>query len=297
FAVTKVEYPDGEVVELAPKSEQVTEDYTAYMVTNMLQDVLTEGTGRSANIPGLHSAGKTGTTNDAVDRWFVGYTTNFTVSVWSGYPESNSRSVNDSHISINLYKHMMEKISEGVETPDFERPSSVVEVGVEKGTNPPALPSDFTPSDEIVKELFVKGTEPTKVSEEFDQLDPVSNLTSRFDEDANAIELTWDYDQEENIEFIVSYKEDEGEYRQLTQTSDKEIILENVKEDTTYTFEVIVIHSEKEMESEAKTTSLHTPKDSVDLPSVSQLNAQFNEVDKAILVTWDYNGPPVQFEV
>src|SRR5699024_2436202 len=203
FAVTKVEYPDGEVVELAPKSEQVMEDYTAYMVTNMLQDVMTEGTGRSANIPGLHSAGKTGTTNDAVDRWFVGYTTNFTVSVWSGYPESNSRSVNDSHISINLYKHMMEKISEGVETPDFERPSSVVEVGVEKGTNPPALPSDFTPSDRIVKELFVKGTEPTKVSESFDQLDPVSNLNASYDEEANKIDLSWEYDSEQEVEYKV----------------------------------------------------------------------------------------------
>ena len=64
----------------------------------------------------------------------------------------------------------MTEISKDIETPDFVKPDSVVEVAVEKGSNPPALPSDHTPKENIVTELFVKGTEPTSVSETFDKL-------------------------------------------------------------------------------------------------------------------------------
>src|SRR5690625_4551635 len=65
YAVTKVEFPDGKVVELKPEPEAAMSDYTAYMITDMLKSALlpNEGTGSSAAIPGLHMAGKTGTTN------------------------------------------------------------------------------------------------------------------------------------------------------------------------------------------------------------------------------------------
>src|SRR5690625_6278606 len=99
-------------------------DYTAYMVTDMLKDVLTHGTGATyANIPNLPVAGKTGTTNlpddlggGANNSWFVGYTTNYTISVWTGYEKSNqpliegqrsiaqdrkSTRLNSSHVAIS----------------------------------------------------------------------------------------------------------------------------------------------------------------------------------------------------
>src|SRR5690625_6435835 len=89
--LTKVVYPNGKEVDLTPEAEEVMADYTAYMVTDMLKDVLTHGTGATyANIPNLPVAGKTGTTNlpddlggGANNSWFVGYTTNYTISVRS----------------------------------------------------------------------------------------------------------------------------------------------------------------------------------------------------------------------
>src|SRR5699024_12166051 len=59
YAVTKVEFEDGSVVDLKPKSEPVMEDYTAYMVTDMLKDVVDRGTGTNANVSHLPIAGKT----------------------------------------------------------------------------------------------------------------------------------------------------------------------------------------------------------------------------------------------
>src|SRR5690625_6339174 len=77
----------------------------------------------------------------------------------------------------------MREISKDVETADFEKPDSVVEVDIVKGSNPPAIPSGNTSSDNIVTELFVKGTEPTNVSEEVDELDSVSNLSATYNAD------------------------------------------------------------------------------------------------------------------
>ena len=196
YAVVKVEFPDGSVIDLKPEPEAVMADYTAYMVTDMLKDVVTEGTGQSANIPGLPVAGKTGTTNlqdkpGANNSWFVGYTTNYSIGVWTGYKENN-RALETTQIPRELFKNTMVEISKDIETPDFERPSSVVEVAVEKGSNPPALPSEFTPKENIITELFVKGTEPNTVSEKFDELEPVSNLSATYNEDTQAIDISWD---------------------------------------------------------------------------------------------------------
>src|SRR5699024_5772840 len=89
YTVTKIEYLDGEVVDLKPESAAAMSDYTAYMVTDMLKSVMTEGTGTEANVGHLPVAGKTGTTNlsgkqGSPDSWFTGYTSNYTISVWTG---------------------------------------------------------------------------------------------------------------------------------------------------------------------------------------------------------------------
>ena len=84
---------------MTPDSVMAMKDSTAYMVTDILRDVMTAGSGQRANISGLDIAGKTGTTNypseiikkngmknsDVPDSWFTGYTTDYTISVWGGY--------------------------------------------------------------------------------------------------------------------------------------------------------------------------------------------------------------------
>src|SRR5699024_2670106 len=151
-AVTKVVFPDGKEVEITPDSEAVMSDSTAYMITDVLKTALTEGTGTLANVPGLQMAAKTGTTNrDEVegspDSWITGYTTNYTMSIWTGYDSPNIGLIGEEkYVPHAILKSTMQKISEGVDTPDFKQPDSVVEVEVEKGTNPAKRPSEYTPS-------------------------------------------------------------------------------------------------------------------------------------------------------
>src|SRR5690625_8028771 len=107
----------------------------------------------------------------------------------------------------------MSEIYKYIETADFVKPSSVVEVEIEKGTNPPELPSEHTPKENIITELFVKGTEPTKVSEKFEAINPVQNLQAEYNESSNSIEVAWEYEDMEDIIFDVSYKVGDGEDR------------------------------------------------------------------------------------
>src|SRR5699024_4808942 len=91
YTVTKVEFPDGKVVDLTPEPKAAMSDYTAYMVTDMLKSVVQEGTGRSANVAGIPIAGKTGTSDDSKDSWFIGYSPNYTISVWTGNFDENDK--------------------------------------------------------------------------------------------------------------------------------------------------------------------------------------------------------------
>jgi penicillin-binding protein 1A len=78
----------GQVEENAPVPRQVLDEGKAELLTQILQDVVREGTGTRAAIPGREVAGKTGTTDNYGDAWFVGYTPELVVAVWVGYPDT-----------------------------------------------------------------------------------------------------------------------------------------------------------------------------------------------------------------
>ncbi|SFL35545.1 penicillin-binding protein 1A [Gracilibacillus orientalis] len=166
YAVTKVEYPTGQVRQLQSKGKKAMNDYTAYMITDMLKDVVEEGTGTLAKIDNLPLAGKTGTTNPpegitdgSTDSWFVGYTTEYTAAVWTGYETTSTEqfvSKEDARISRLIFKEIMSNASKDIETADFTKPSSVEEVKIDIRNGKVA--SDYTPSSSIVTELFVEGT-------------------------------------------------------------------------------------------------------------------------------------------
>ncbi|MBM4763823.1 PBP1A family penicillin-binding protein [Bacillus sp. B15-48] len=160
--VAKVEFPDGKVVDFQTESKRVMQDYTAYMVTDMLRGVINapNGTGRLAAIPGVDLVGKTGTTNfdekvinqfgyphnATSDSWFAGYTTNYTMAVWTGYARNgngNYLTPEDTRISHTIFKTMMQAYAGG--SGRFEQPESVEKIqnelyikGVERDMVPPA---------------------------------------------------------------------------------------------------------------------------------------------------------------
>ncbi|MCB8916173.1 MAG: transglycosylase domain-containing protein [Thermoleophilales bacterium] len=89
-AIEKVVFPDGEVDRPSKaKGVRVLTEAEAYEVTKILHDNITGGTGTAAYTGCGGQAGKTGTTDNQIDAWFVGYQPNLTAAVWYGYPESN----------------------------------------------------------------------------------------------------------------------------------------------------------------------------------------------------------------
>lgn len=244
YSITSIVYSDGRVEEFKPEPVAAMREYTAFMITDMLKTVVTEGTGTAANVPGLSLAGKTGTTNmedkeGSPDAWFSGYTTNYTIAVWTGYGKNEAIPESGLKIAQNLFHHTMSKISQGKDTPDFAQPESVVEVAVERGTNPARLPSQYTPSSNIVTELFVKGTEPTSKSERFDRLDPVSGLRATFDEHTGSVNVSWNYGNSANFKV----RGGSGSLNDITTTASKNVEIPGVERGSTYTVEVTAISS------------------------------------------------------
>jgi penicillin-binding protein 1A len=90
-AIARVEFPNGETdePERADANRALTEG-EAYEVTQVLQTVVDSGTGTAANYGCSDIAGKTGTTDENTDAWFVGYTPNLSTAVWIGYPDSRT---------------------------------------------------------------------------------------------------------------------------------------------------------------------------------------------------------------
>ncbi len=259
YTVTKIVLADGETeIDLKPKPKVVMQDYTAFMITDMLKTVMTSGTGTEANISGLPVAGKTGTTNFTADEraalgisrsenavpdsWFVGYTTQYTMAIWTGYDSKKEDYLGSESQKIpkKLFKNIMRHVSEKVNTKDFSKPSSVVKVGVEKGTNPAKLPSANTPSDQITYEYFVKGTAPTSVSEAYDKMEAPSGLNVSYSEESNEIILTWSYptDEDKKPTFNVTVNVDGAGQRTVAQSGDFEARLSNPTPGSIYQFNV-----------------------------------------------------------
>lgn len=144
--VRKVIYPNGKEVSFTEKPKRVMEDYTAYMVTDMLRTVVDFGTGKLANVPSLDVAGKTGTTNfdektaakygypdnATNDSWFVGYTPQYTMAVWTGYNQNGQGNYmvgNTTKIAHYMFKAMMRTF--GTDSSSFKKPDRVCRVNNE----------------------------------------------------------------------------------------------------------------------------------------------------------------------
>jgi penicillin-binding protein 1A len=119
----------GRVEENLPQPRQVLEEGHAEVLTDILEDVVRLGTGRRAAIPGRSVAGKTGTTDNYGDAWFVGYTPDLVVAVWVGYPdrlrpmetEFGGEPVTGGTLPALIWKGFVEGV-EGDEDESFEAP-------------------------------------------------------------------------------------------------------------------------------------------------------------------------------
>ncbi|HJV30933.1 MAG TPA: penicillin-binding transpeptidase domain-containing protein, partial [Bacillales bacterium] len=282
-AITKIKLRDGTEINTTPDTKVVMKDYTAFMVTDMLKDVLEyPGTGVKAKIPGLPVAGKTGTTNytdeelskwnissskDVPDAWFTGYTTNYTASVWTGYKDrSTPIDVGDNQkIAQYIFKDLMQYVSKDVKTEDFPVPKSVQKVRIEKGSMPAKLASAYTPDSEVLTEYAVKGHGPKDVSEKYNKLNPPTGAQASFDQAKNEMVLTWSYDDalSKDVKFDVFVSVNNGAEQKLSSTSEKGLRIANPTPGGKYTFKIIAIMGSNSSDPAAV---------SIDIPAPAQQN-------------------------
>jgi penicillin-binding protein 1A len=123
IAITKVEFPDGKSEDLGePKRRRVFSDGVAYEVTKILKQNVQSGTGTKANI-GCPAAGKTGTTDNFNDAWFVGYTPKLATATWMGYPNALTPmpGVAGGTYPASIWHDYM-NVAHGSDCPDFPQP-------------------------------------------------------------------------------------------------------------------------------------------------------------------------------
>lgn len=119
--IVKISDADGNDVYVGEQEEKVVyKQNAARMMTDILTGVLTNGTGKGLALSDMPSAGKTGTSNDQKDGWFVGYTRYYTTSVWVGYdmPRKMEQLMGSTYPG-TIWKTFMETIHEGLEPMDF----------------------------------------------------------------------------------------------------------------------------------------------------------------------------------
>ena len=145
--------------ETESESEQVIFEETAFVLTNMLEDVIRTGTGQRANVIERPIAGKTGTTNDFVDAWFIGYTPNLVVGVWVGFDDRRSLGERESGgvAALPIWLDFMKEILPDMEPRSFIVPENVVYAKIDPATG--LLEPD---PEKGRSEIFIRGTEPKK---------------------------------------------------------------------------------------------------------------------------------------
>jgi len=128
-AIARVEFPSGKVDEPeADSGERVLSEGDAYDVTKILEGVITEGTGAGYTSIGCSAeAGKTGTSEDLADAWFVGYTPKYSTAVWVGHPQSREETGFGGPTAGPIWRSFMEAANNG-ECGEFIEPSSLPEL-------------------------------------------------------------------------------------------------------------------------------------------------------------------------
>lgn len=133
-----------------------------YLVTNILQGVVERGTGHTVRRLGYgrSAAGKTGTSNDTRDAWFVGYTPTIATGVWIGFDDNSSLGLTGGGAAAPAWTKFMKCIEPYHRDMDFIPPPEVVFNTIDFSTKKLATPG--CPANNVIKEVFLRGTEPTK---------------------------------------------------------------------------------------------------------------------------------------
>jgi 1A family penicillin-binding protein len=174
--IRRIETLDGVVLYSGPEpARRAVSETTAFLMTTMLADVVNAGTGWEARRVGftLPAAGKTGTTNEYRDAWFVGYTPKLVAGVWIGYdrPQTIMRNGYAAQLAVPLWGRFMKAATRGQDPEWFRPPPGITSVSICWVSGRLATPAchhvptvdadgDVTTRSTVYTEYFARGTEP-----------------------------------------------------------------------------------------------------------------------------------------
>lgn len=164
---TRVLANDGTVLlDNQPQTSVAVKESTAWYMNDMLKNAVTRGTGTSANFKGQEIAGKTGTTSNRKDLWFVGYTPYYTAAVWTGYDQQERMGSSLQQTAVTMWKKVMSEVHANLEYRDFTKPESLELVGAPYCKDSGGIPMDECAMDprgsRVASGTFVKGDQPTQ---------------------------------------------------------------------------------------------------------------------------------------
>jgi penicillin-binding protein 1B len=152
----------GEAQPVAPVSpRRVAREETTFLVTNMLRSVLSEGTGAAVRGSGfaLDAAGKTGTTNDLRDAWFVGFTPDLLTVVWVGLDDNQPLGLSGAQAALPMWTQFMIRALQGQPDTHFKEPDGISWAEIDRDTGKLAGPG----CPRVMREAFLTGTEPLDI--------------------------------------------------------------------------------------------------------------------------------------
>ncbi len=163
---TKILDHDGNVlIDNTPQTRSVLKETTAWLLTDAMKDVITTGTGKVCNFDGMTLAGKSGTTTKNRDALFAGYSPYYSCVVWGGYDDNAPQASGTTSYPKLIWRSVMQRLHEGLEDKDFEKPAGIVTVQVCKKSGKLAVAGvcDSDPrGSQVTTEYFATGTEPTE---------------------------------------------------------------------------------------------------------------------------------------
>jgi len=171
YAILSVKDNSGQVLEATePKIREVMSKETAYLITNMMEDVVQKGTGQAAKSLGRPIAGKTGTTNEYANAWFIGGAPNLVSGVYVGFDDRRSLGETESgaHAALPIWINFMREALKTLPVIPFAIPDGITFVKVDPSTG--LLDSEYEDQAGTV-EIFTKGSEPKQAAQR--RLDPL----------------------------------------------------------------------------------------------------------------------------
>ena len=176
-AVTRI-VEGGRATAIDPEpTRQIARPETTYLVTNLMQSVINEGTGASARASfRLDAAGKSGTTNDLRDAWFIGFTPELLTAVWVGFDDNFPIGLGGSQAALPIWTNFMKNALAARRNVAFESPEGIEFVEIDRDTG--KLPTPECPR--VMREAFLPGTGPYEICDVHGSRSALGNLGRWF---------------------------------------------------------------------------------------------------------------------